>query len=180
MKTLIIHPEDKTTYFLRAIYAKLENYTLVTSGSKTDVNREISEHDKIFILGHGSPYGLYSVGQFNGEYVIDKNTVVLLRQKKCVFIWCNADKFVTKYNLNGLYSGMFVSEVVEAKLVGLPPVTQAIIDESNNLFAKALGEEIGMGFYQAYHKMLSVYKLLSTTNVVAKYNVERFYLAVNN
>lgn len=178
MQTLIIHPQDKTTYFLKAVYSKLVSYTLIISGSKNDVNRAILKHDRIFMLGHGTPYGLCSVGQFEDEYVVDESTVKLLRNKKCIFIWCNADKFVAKHDLNGLFSGMFVSEVVEARLVGLPQVTQEVVDESNNFFAKVLGEGIERGFYHAYHKMMNMYKLLSVNNSVAKYNVERLYLRI--
>jgi len=179
MKTLVIHPEDKTTYFLKAVYSKLKNYTLITSGSKREVNRAIIKHDRIFMLGHGTPHGLCSVGQFDDGYVIDHNTVKQLRNKKCVFIWCNADKFVAKYNLKGLFSGMFVSEVGEAILVGLPPVTQEIVDESNNFFANILGEGMESGFYHAYHKVMNMYESLARNNIVAKYNVERLYLILS-
>jgi len=176
MKTLVIHPEDKTTYFLKAVYSKLKNYTLITSGSKNEVNRAISSHDRIMMLGHGSSSGLLSVGQFEGIYVIDSETAPLLKEKECVFIWCHADKFVKAHGLKGLFSGMFVSEVVESRLVGIGKVPQEIVDESNSIFSYNLGLGIGRDLYHAYHRMMNVYERLAETNVVANYNARRLYI----
>ena len=40
MKTLVIHPEDSTTWFLNRVYKNIENLTLVTVMSvKTKLNR---------------------------------------------------------------------------------------------------------------------------------------------
>ena len=178
MKTLVIHPEDKTTYFLKAIYSKLNNYTLITSGSKNEVNRAISSHDRIIMMGHGSPWGLLSVGQFDSLYVIDDSIASLLENKECIFIWCNADKYVSRHSLKGLFSGMFISEVGEALMMGLPLVSQKTVDESNHLFARVLGQGIGLGLYHAYHEMLGFYETLANRNIVAKYNVQRLYLVL--
>jgi hypothetical protein len=178
MKTLIIHPQDETTIFLRHIYRNLHNCTLWKNGSRIDVISQIIDHDRIFMLGHGTPNGLLSVGQFDGQYVIDDTIVPILSNKECIFIWCNADKFVTRNKLKGLYSGMFISEVMEALLMGLPPVSQKTVDESNFLFATVLGQGIELGLYHAYHMMMVVYEAFSSRNIVAKYNVQRLYLIV--
>ena len=122
MKTLIIHPEDKSTDFLTPIYSGFDNTTVIRGGmSKSEVNKQIEKHDRIMMMGHGSPGGLFSVGQFPGSngYIISHATVDLLQNKECIFIWCNADKFVEEHNLKGLYSGMFISEVMEANYCGL-------------------------------------------------------------
>ena len=79
MKTLIIHPDDRSTDFLRAIYAPLKNYTLITMGTRKEVNELIKSHDRIIMCGHGTPYGLLSVGKFEGSFIIDYNTVPLNR-----------------------------------------------------------------------------------------------------
>ncbi len=176
MKTLIIHPDDRSTDFLRAIYAPLKNYTLITMGTRKEVNELIRSHDRIIMCGHGTPYGLLSVGKFEGSFIIDYNTVPLFEDRECVFIWCNADKFVSFYGLKGLYSGMFVSEVGEAIMMGLPKVPQKVVDESNDVFAKTLGEGIDRDLYHAYHRMMNTYERLAETNPVARYNSERLYL----
>ena len=135
MKTLIIHPEDPSTTFLDIVYAPIENKTVITGDvSKTDVMKLMQEHERIMMMGHGSPAGLFAVGQFNnvGAYIIDQSMVPYLKQKQNnVYIWCNADKFVDVFGLKGFYSGMFISEVGEATYCGLPGMSQETVDESN-------------------------------------------------
>ena len=66
MKTLIIHPKDSTTTFLKHIYAPILDKTIVTVGiDKSELRELIYNHDRVIMLGHGSPWGLMSVGQFN-------------------------------------------------------------------------------------------------------------------
>ncbi len=178
MKTLIIHPQDETTIFLRHIYRNLHNCTLLKNGSRIDVISQIIDHDRIFMLGHGTPNGLLSVGQFDGQYVIDDTIVPILSNKECIFIWCNADKYVLRHSLKGLFSGMFISEVGEAIMMGLPLIPQKTVDESNYFFSKVLGQGIERGLYHAYHRMLSFYETLANRNIVAKYNVQRLYLVL--
>lgn len=178
MKTLIIHPSDRSTDFLRPIYQPLDQYTIITRGTRQEVNELIKTHDRIMMMGHGAPSGLFSVDQFDGSYVIDPYTVPLLEGKECVFIWCNADKFVNAYNLKGLYSGMFISELGEAMMMGLGVVARSTLDESNNTFAKLLGEGINRNLYHAYHRMMNSYEQLAESNPVAKYNSERLYLVL--
>jgi hypothetical protein len=64
MKTLVIHPKDKTTDFLKPIYHG-RDWTVITGGTKEEVRKAIDEHDHIIMMGHGTPQGLLSVGQFN-------------------------------------------------------------------------------------------------------------------
>lgn len=181
-KTLIIHPNDRSTDFLKEIYSKISDATIITSGNIGQVNEEIMKHDRVMMMGHGSPWGLFSVGQFAGiegkynGYVIDHDTVSLLRDKECVFIWCNADKFVNRYELNGLYSGMFISEVSEAYSCGLPGTSQEVVDESNNTFAELLGSVINKSLNEAYHYTKYFYDQLAEVNTVAEYNSARLYL----
>jgi len=178
MKTLIIHPDDRSTDFLNAIYSRMPEYTLIVRGSRKEVNELIKSHDRIVMLGHGSPYGLFSVGCFDGGYIIDCDTVPLFDGKECIFIWCNADRFVNAYNLKGLYSGMFVSEVGEAIMMGLGRLPQRIVTESNNRFAHWLGDGINVNLYHAYHRMMNNYERLAESNPVAKYNSDRLYLVL--
>lgn len=67
MKTLVIHPKDKTTDFLKPIYYG-RGFTVITGGmTKADVAKEIDAHDHIIMMGHGTPQGLLSMNQFNGK-----------------------------------------------------------------------------------------------------------------
>ena len=120
MKTLIIHPKDKTTDFLKPVYSSISDATVINGGvSKDEIRELIKEHERIIMLGHGSPGGLFGVGQFGGwSYVIDSTMVEALSNKhNNIYIWCNADQFMKQHpTLQGFYSGMFISEVGEARM----------------------------------------------------------------
>jgi hypothetical protein len=51
MSTLIIHPEDPTTDFLKPIYAPIKNKTIITSGvSKSKLRELIKSHHRVIML----------------------------------------------------------------------------------------------------------------------------------
>jgi len=186
MKNLIIHPSDHSTSFLDTVYAPLENKTIITGGvTKKEVLDLIKEHDRVLMMGHGSPSGLFAVGQFNKEtdskwdlaFIIDQSVVPLLREKdNSVFIWCNADRFVKYHGLMGFYSGMFISEVGEATYCGIPGTDQELIDESNfgfcNIIAKHIAEEKTL----IHENVKREYSLIAESNPVAFYNNMRLYV----
>lgn len=180
MNTLVIHPDDRSTDFLKPIYENIKA-TVVTGGvSKHDVLKMIYENDRVIMMGHGSPSGLFSVGRFPGSegYIIDEPMVqALSKTQNNLYIWCNADKFVERYKLKGFYSGMFISEVSEAYYCGLQGTTQEIINESNNVFAQWLGKVINKPLYETYFDIIDKYGTLAQTNPVAQYNNSRLYLA---
>jgi len=180
MNTLIIHPDDRSTDFLKPIYRNVTNPTLITGGvTRKEIHELIKSHDRVMMMGHGSPWGLFSVGKFKvlDSYIISNEEVHLLLQKKnSIFIWCNADKFVNRHELKGLYSGMFISEVGEALYCGLSGTLQETVNESNDSFADMLGKVIDEPLYKAYRDIKQQYKVLAESNPVAKYNYERLYL----
>ena len=184
-KILIIHPDDRSTDFLKPIYENLPNITVITGGvSYMDIRELIQTHDQVMMMGHGSPYGLFSMGKFpnSGGLIIDPMMIDVLSEKNNnVYIWCNANAFVDKYKLNGIYSGMFISEVGEAEYCGLPDTEQTIVDESNNTFAELLGKQLltETSLEQVYDNTNQAYRELAQTNKVAKYNQNRFYYALD-
>ena len=180
MQTLVIHPEDKSTSFLKPIYANISDAIILNGGTTKDQVKElITLHDRIIMLGHGSPYGLFSIGQFTGNngYVIDESMVPLLLDKECISIWCNADQFMNRHELYGFYSGMFISEVGEATYCGLPGTEQETVIASNDYFAELLGEVINEPLSVIYEHVKENYGLLTEDNPVALYNHNRLYLA---
>ena len=180
MKTLVIHPSDYSTEFLKPIYEGVENKTVITQGkSREEIIELIENHDRVMMMGHGSPSGLFGIG-FNRLFVVDNGLVEHLNKKENnVFIWCNADRFVERFQLKGFYSGMFISEVGEAYYCGLPDVPQSVVDESNDEFARMLGECFTgkKQLNESYNDVKNSYGKLAETNIVAKYNYERLYLA---
>lgn len=180
-RTLIIHPKDKSTEFLKPIYSNIKHKTIIEGGmSKNEVFKEIDRHDRIIMMGHGAPTGLFSVNQFPSAYgyIIDYSTVPLLRNKECIFIWCNADQFVKKYDLKGLYSGMFISEVSEATYCGLYNIPQKDVTESNDYFAKLMSEKLNdkSALNEVYDHVYKEYGIYSQGNKVANYNHERLFI----
>lgn len=179
MKTLIIHPEDSSTSFLDIVYSSIPDKTVVTGGvDKSELAELIENHDRIMMMGHGSPWGLFSVGKFKGNdaYIIDNSLVWLLNKKReNVYIWCNADQFIKRHELGGFYSGMFISEVGEAGYCGLHGTTQDVVDESNYGFCNILSEYINEDKNVIYENVKMKYGLISKNNPVALFNNERLF-----
>ncbi len=181
MKTLIVHPKDASTSFLDIVYNPIPNKTVITGGiSKQELHELIESHDRVMMMGHGSPGGLFSVGQFKKTYgfIIDNETVPLLEQKdNSVFIWCNADQFVNRFGLKGFYSGMFISEVGEAMYSGLPGTKQTVVDESNYGFCNIISNYINDDCKIIFENVKKEYGLIAENNPVAQYNNKRLYLS---
>jgi hypothetical protein len=195
MNTLIVHPKDNSTTFLDVVYKDVPNQTLITGGlTKDELSYLIESHDRVMMMGHGSPGGLFSVGQFKGEaskysgYIIDETMVDLLSKKdNSVFIWCNADKFVDYHGLRGFYSGMFISEVGEAmycshdqrldqlSAIKLATTTQDEVDESNYGFVNIISKYINEDTVSIHEKVKKEYGLIAENNAVANYNNNRLY-----
>ena len=180
MKKLVIHPKDNTTVFLTRAYERLDDVTLVQGdATKEQVRNMIIAHDQIMMMGHGTSDGLLSVDQFSDApgYIIDGSFAPLLAEKNnSVFIWCNADQFVNRYQLNGFYTGMFISEVGEAYMMGLGGTTRRDVDESNNSFVETIGAFSGHGPRLMHAAARHKYGQLASHNLVAKYNHERLYV----
>ena len=134
--TLVIHPEDPTTEFLKGVYFK-KSFNVIKDPfiDSSSIEEYIIDHDKIICLGHGSESGLFGAMGM----IIDFSLVPILKEKELVCIWCNADQFMVKNNLTGLYSGMFISEIREANMYKIK-ATQEQITASNDLFASLLGK----------------------------------------
>lgn len=182
MKTLIVHPEDSSTTFLEVVYAPIKDKTLITGGiTKPELIKLIEEHDRIMMMGHGSPGGLFNIGRFQGAgaYIIDHTIVPYLRGKSDnVFIWCNADRFVEHFDLKGFYSGMFISETGEAAYCGLPGTSQEVVDESNFGFCEIISKHINQNTNLIYENVKKEYGLIAENNPVAFYNHNRLYKSI--
>jgi hypothetical protein len=181
--TLVIHPQDQTTDFLKPIYSNITNKKLITGGiSYEALKSKIEMVDEVIICGHGYHGGLFAINQFEGlgkmNYIVDNQMASLLKlKKKVVTIWCYAKHYIESNDINNsFHSGMFISEVNESIFCGLEGVTQEMIDESNNCFSVELGtlidkspEEIYIAFQDGS------YSQLAKTNPVAQYNFERLH-----
>ena len=85
MKNHVIHPKDPSTDFLSPIYALLKNKTVIDGGVciNSELRKLIENHDRVIMLGHGTPNGLMSFGQFPeaGFHIVDESMTDLLKSK---------------------------------------------------------------------------------------------------
>ena len=175
IKRLVIHPDDRSTNFLKPIYQHLTDATVLTGGKTKDEVRElIEQHDQVIMLGHGSTSGLFSCGQFFSDgMIIDRSMVAALGSKKNnIYIWCNADQFVNLYHLKGFYTGMFISEYSEASYCGVPTFNDEV-EQSNALFADVVGQSVLMEAKNIQANTKLLYHIPHSE--VNKYNNTRLY-----
>jgi hypothetical protein len=175
IKTLVIHPDDRSTDFLKPIYQHLDDATVLTGGkTKDEVRKLIEQHDQIIMLGHGSLSGLFSCGNFGSSaMIVDYSMVAALGNKKNnIYIWCNADQFVNMYYLKGFYTGMFISEYGEAAYCKVPTFIDEV-EQSNTLFANIVGQSILMEAKNIQANTKLLYHIPHSE--VNKYNNERLY-----
>ncbi len=140
MKTLVIHPDDRSTDFLKLIYEN-KDWTIVNdcSISRDNLKRLINDHDRIIMMGHGCPNGLFNPKNYS--YMIDATFVSLLKTKETISIWCHSDKFFRRYNIPGFHTGMIISEVSEAQYVlGKTPLTKEETLENMETFARIINK----------------------------------------
>lgn len=143
---LVIHPMDRTTAMLSALYEGTEARVLDESYSNADIrhalNRVVSS-ERIMMLGHGSDKGLFyrkddTTDGFDG-LVISHQHAYYLRKHSChiIAVWCHANLFAQAEGLHGLFTGMIVSEMSEAVEYGID-TTQEELDRENVKFAQRL------------------------------------------
>ena len=176
MRNLIVHITDPSTEFLCPIYQNLRSKTVLREPvTVREMNTLITSHDRVVMLGHGSPAGLFSMGFCTGYIIGDENAEALAEKTNSLFIWCHASDFVRTHGLAGVTSGMFISEVEEGLMCGIPEryCTQAAIDYSNNLFARLVGERIHLPQEDMLNHVLEGYQ---SDCPIIRFNSERLLL----
>lgn len=179
-QVLVVHPRDGTTTFLQRIYRDLDATVITHDVSQDEIRAQMEKHDQIIMLGHGTPHGLLSIGQFGKvwpEIIDDSFTAQLRERDNSIFIWCHADQFVRYNRLKGFTTGMFVSEMSEARAAYSIPkdVTEAEIEESNDTFADVVGRFATQEPRLLHAAVKHEYGTLAETNPVAHYNNTRVY-----
>lgn len=164
--TLVIHMDDRSTDFLKVIYGGKGYPVIKGKISSEELMAEIKRYPRIFMLGHGSPSGLFGPG-----YMIGDEFGEVLREKTGIYIWCHAVEYAHKNKLSGLVSGMFISEVAEARYMGIE-ATQKEVTASNYAFSKAVRRYLETG--SSPHEAISCYN--NAVCKVTRYNNERLYV----
>lgn len=146
-KVLVIHPDDRSTDMLKAVYEG-KGYDVINDPSISDdeIVEQIKSHDKIIMLGHGTPYGLISWNRTTGEvrYVINDSHAELLKTKETYSMWCHSDAFFERHDMKGFHSGMIISEEMEALMYGIVGCSDEDIAESMMPLMYAMHDTIEM------------------------------------
>ena len=112
---LVIHPKDKTTEMLSALYDGLEAQVVDNYRSTKEMGHllhHVSTQERIMLLGHGSDKGLFfraddSKDEYDKVIVSHAHAYHLRKHgENIVAIWCNADQFALAEGLHGLFTGM--------------------------------------------------------------------------
>lgn len=171
MNTLVIHPDDRSTDFLCDIYeGKGWDVCDGIDVTGSSLRKEIQNHDRIIMMGHGIPSGMFAY-RYQG-LIINSEFVYLFRNsnKQYVYIWCNADEFVEKYRLFGFYTGMIISEPIEAYLCRVD-ATNEEVEHSNKLFASSIRNALDTD--NILRNTLDAY--VGDDNDVIQFNRQRIY-----
>ena len=143
---LVIHPKDKTTAMLSALYDGLEAQVVIdyrTTKEMGHLLHHVSTQERIMLLGHGSDKGLFYRADDSKEgfdkIIVGYPHAYHLRKHggNIVAVWCNANQFARAEGLHGLFSGMIVSELSEAQLYKIE-TTQEELDSENVKLARRL------------------------------------------
>ena len=186
--TLIIHPDDRTTDFLKPSYAGLNATVLTTKDDMYNLKETMKNHRRIILMGHGSPGGLMlsMIGgvegvelNSSGQYVKYKHYSVgydflnILKTKSIVAVWCNADRFVVPNDLHGFYTGMVISELCEANYCQVHGCDDVQLQYSNTLFTKALKAALPIDSPESVDVFKNIYN--GDNNQIIDYNKQRIY-----
>jgi hypothetical protein len=117
----------------------------------------------------------YGAGNLTNGYVIDDMTTGKLDGKKLTAIWCNADQYMEWNDLEGFYTGMFISDEGEAKMIGVSDTEAWQVEESNYAFVSVVRRFIDHSPEKLRDALMLEYGEMAERNAVAKYNLMRFY-----
>ncbi len=182
---LIIHPDDRTTDFLKPTYTDLDATVLTKSDEFYNLAETIKRHNRIIMMGHGSPSGLFMPRiegveeDENGElfeytdYSINNTYSDILREKRTVCVWCNADRYVVPNDLHGFYTGMAISELCEADYCDVKGCNPKQLEESNTKFTMGLKESLKVDGPESVKIFREIYN--NPKNPIMVYNRKRLY-----
>ena len=135
----VIHPNDKTTVMLSALYEGVGHVRIDQSCGCHKLGRllqHIPQDERVMLLGHGSDKGRFarkddSRDVFDRLMVFHPHACHLRRHGgNLVAVWCHADLFARAEGLRGLFSRMIVTEMSEALLYNIA-TTQGELDREN-------------------------------------------------
>ena len=140
---LVVHPKDRTTFVLSALYEGKDANVISSNCSNKEIEHllhHVSSQERIMLLGHGSDKGLFyreddTKDEFDKIIVGHPHSFHLRKHGgNLIGIWCHADKFASAEGLHGLFSGMIISEEQEAVEYGVMATQQEILKSNTIMF----------------------------------------------
>lgn len=182
---LLIHPDDRTTDFLKPTYSNLNATVLTKPDEFFNLAETMKRHNRIIMMGHGSPNCLF-MPQIEGveedengelfeysDYSINYTYADILREKRTVCVWCNADRYVVPNDLHGFYTGMAISELCEADYCDVKGCNPKQLEESNTKFTMGLKESLKVDGPESVKIFKEIYN--NPKNPIMVYNRKRLY-----
>ncbi len=180
---IVVHPKDRTTAMLSALYDGLEAYVVDLDCSNKVMGHLLyhtSMQERIMLLGHGCEKGLFfrkddEKEDFDSIIVGHPQAHCLRRHGgNIIGIWCHAVDFARKEGLHGLFSGMIISDKKEAEEYGIITLQPIIEDANDIMFAqlrKLLDDNIPL------HEIPERMKVLNpkSGSWLTNFNYENFY-----
>lgn len=144
MIIVYIDSMEDTSTFAR-LYEGLDDCTLLVNPNRSEVDKILTERptDTLLCFGHGTPYGLFD--EKLQTYLIDSNSLPLLRQREMIGIWCYAADFGWANKLRGFFTDMFISNKLECEWNRCGEYTDEEIFVENEKFAVKINKLIKDG-----------------------------------
>jgi hypothetical protein len=160
-----------------AIRKSLTGLPLTKTGIKDfyTPSQTIEDEDDWFASRKVGGYDGSYVSSLTSTYIIDDETVDRIQHKKLTMIWCNADQYMEWNDLEGFYTGMFISEEGEARMIGTADVDKWQVEESNYAFVSIVRRFLDHSAEKLRDALMLEYGEMAERNAVAKYNLKRFY-----
>ena len=171
---MVLHHHDPSTDFLCPIYADLPGTVLRRSVPAAEMTELIRTHQRIILLGHGHTGGLF--------FMLDgRHAASLASKADSLFIWCHASSFAHQHGLPGFATGMFISEVSEARYCGISEshCTTDAVNRSNNLFVRLVAENVEAPAEKLFQHVLAGYQDTDGCPII-NYNRTRLRLLSQN
>lgn len=179
---LVIHPKDKTTNMLSALYEGVEHTHIDQSFSRREICHILNHtpsRERILLLGHGSERGLFSREDDScalfDRLVISHQHAYYLRKhgSNIVAVWCKANEFAEAETLHGLFSGMIITEMSEALQYGIK-TSQKELDEENVKLARRLRSLLDADI-TLYDLPSRIQELDDSHSALTEFNYKNFY-----
>lgn len=144
--TLVIHCKDSSTDMLAQIYEG-RGWDVLRNGNidEEELQDLLKCHDRIIMLGHGTPSGL--INKQGPGFVINRDYADILREKDTYAIWCYSYEFAKSIGIRPGYfwTSNIPSEVgEEIAALGHAPLDKQEMLDNITYWAKLCAESIDM------------------------------------